>query len=64
MNTQMYKHKKRNKLFVSDLTISDISQDNTCDIIHAKQANKKRKRSSKYLSLILGNMIDIIYLIL
>jgi len=61
MNTQMYIYKKQNKLFVSDLTISDISQDH---IIHAKQANKKRKRSSKYLSLILGNMIEIIYLIL
>jgi len=54
INTQqMYIYKRQNKFFVSDLTISDISQDH---IIHAKQANKKRKRSSKYLSLILGNM--------
>jgi len=56
LNTQMYIYKKQNKLFVSDLTISDISQHH---IIHAKQANKKRKRSSKYLSLILGNMIEL-----
>jgi len=41
MNTQMYIYKKQNKLFVSDLTISDISQEH---IIHA---NKKQKRSSK-----------------
>jgi len=55
INTQqIYTYKRQNKFFVSDLTISDISQHH---IIHAKQMNnKKQKWSSKYLALILGNM--------
>jgi len=61
INTQqMYIYKKQNKFFISDLTISDISQ----NYIMRNKGIIKNKNGSKYLALSLGNMIEIVYLIL